>query len=58
MKTRVRKGGDKEEYRELVKQGMSRDLAWNKAKPVNGARRLSRSPGLAFAVKSELLYRA
>jgi RNA-directed DNA polymerase len=37
-------------YRELVKRGVSRDLAWNTAKSAHGPWRLSRSPGLAFAL--------
>ena len=37
-------------YRELVKLGVSRDLAWNTCKSAHGPWRLSRSPGLAFAL--------
>lgn len=37
-------------YRELIKRGVSRDLAWNTAKSAHGPWRLSRSPGLAFAL--------
>ena len=37
-------------YRELRKLGVSRDLAWNTAKSAHGPWRLSRSPGLAFAL--------
>jgi RNA-directed DNA polymerase len=37
-------------YRELRKRGVSRDLAWNTAKSAHGPWRLSRSPGLAFAL--------
>jgi RNA-directed DNA polymerase len=37
-------------YRELLKRGVSRDLAWNTAKSAHGPWRLSRSPGLAFAL--------
>jgi RNA-directed DNA polymerase len=37
-------------YRELRKHGVSRDLAWNTAKSAHGPWRLSRSPGLAFAL--------
>jgi hypothetical protein len=37
-------------YRELVKRGVSRDLSWNTAKSAHGPWRLSRSPGLAFAL--------
>jgi RNA-directed DNA polymerase len=39
-------------YRELVNRGVSRDLAWNTAKSAHGPWRLSRSPGLAFALKA------
>ncbi len=39
-------------YRELVKRGVSRNLAWNTAKSAHGPWRLSRSPGLAFALKA------
>jgi RNA-directed DNA polymerase len=37
-------------YRELRKRGVSRELAWNTAKSAHGPWRLSRSPGLAFAL--------
>jgi len=37
-------------YRELVNRGVSRDLAWNSSKSAHGPWRLSRSPGLAFAL--------
>ncbi len=37
-------------YRELRRRGVSRDLAWNTAKSAHGPWRLSRSPGLAFAL--------
>ena len=37
-------------YREWVKQGVSRDLTWNTFKSAYGPWRLSRSPGLAFAL--------
>ena len=37
-------------YRELLRRGVSRDLAWNTAKSGHGPWRLSRSPGLAFAL--------
>ena len=37
-------------YRELVKRGISRDLAWNTAKSAHGPWRLSRSPALAIAL--------
>jgi len=37
-------------YRELRKRGVSRDLAWNTAKSAHGPWRLSRSPGLTFAL--------
>lgn len=40
-------------YRELVKRGVSRDLAWNTAKSAHGPWRLSRSPGLAFALTAK-----
>ena len=40
-------------YRELVKLGVSRDLAWNTAKSAHGPWRLSRSPGLAFALTAK-----
>ena len=40
-------------YRELVKRGVSRDLAWNTAKSAHGPWRLSHSPGLAFALTAE-----
>jgi len=37
-------------YRELIKRGVSRDLAWNTCKSAHGPWRLSRSPALAFAL--------
>ena len=40
-------------YRELRKLGVSRDLAWNTAKSAHGPWRLSRSPGLAFALTAQ-----
>lgn len=40
-------------YRELRKLGVSRDLAWNTAKSAHGLWRLSRSPGLAFALTTQ-----
>jgi len=40
-------------YRELLKRGVSRDLAWNTAKSAHGPWRLSHSPGLAFALTAE-----
>jgi RNA-directed DNA polymerase len=40
-------------YRELRKLGVSRDLAWNTAKSAHGPWRLSRSPGLAFALTAK-----
>jgi RNA-directed DNA polymerase len=40
-------------YRELVNRGVSRDLAWNTAKSAHGPWRLSRSPGLAFALPAK-----
>lgn len=40
-------------YRELRKRGVSRDLAWNTAKLAHGPWRLSRSPGLAFALPAK-----
>ena len=40
-------------YRELLKHGVSRDLAWNTAKSAHGPWRLSRSPGLAFALPAK-----
>ncbi|MBW2594710.1 MAG: group II intron reverse transcriptase/maturase [Deltaproteobacteria bacterium] len=40
-------------YRELRKLGVSRDLAWNTAKSAHGPWRLSRSPGLAFALTTK-----
>jgi len=40
-------------YRELKKLGVSRDLAWNTAKSAHGPWRLSRSPGLAFALPAK-----
>ena len=40
-------------YRELLKLGVSRNLAWNTAKSAHGPWRLSRSPGLAFALTAK-----
>ena len=40
-------------YRELIRRGVSRDLAWNTAKSAHGSWRLSRSPGLAFALTAK-----
>ncbi len=40
-------------YRELKKLGVSRNLAWNIAKSAHGPWRLSRSPGLAFALPAK-----
>lgn len=40
-------------YRELRKLGVSRDLAWKTAKSAHGPWRLSRSPGLAFALPAK-----
>ena len=40
-------------YRELIKRGVSRDLAWNTAKSAHGPWRISRSPGLAFALTAK-----
>jgi len=37
-------------YRELVKRGVSRELAWNTRKSAHGPWRLSRSPALSFAL--------
>ena len=37
-------------YRELLKRRVSRDFAWNTAKSAHGPWRLSRSPGLTFAL--------
>jgi len=37
-------------YRELIKRGVSRELAWNTRKSAHGPWRLSRSPALAFAL--------
>ena len=39
-------------YRALRKLGVSRELAWNTAKSAHGPWRLSRSPGLTFALTS------
>ena len=44
-------------YRELKTLGVSRDLAWNTAKSAHGAWRLSRSPGLAFALPAKYFAR-
>jgi len=40
-------------YRELRRLGVSRDLAWNTVKSAHGPWRLSRSPGLAFALTAK-----
>jgi RNA-directed DNA polymerase len=40
-------------YRKLKKLGVSIDLAWNTAKSAHGPWRLSRSPGLAFALPAK-----
>jgi RNA-directed DNA polymerase len=40
-------------YRELVRRGVTRDLAWNTAKSAHGPWRLSRSPGLSFALPAK-----
>jgi RNA-directed DNA polymerase len=40
-------------YWELRKRGVSRDLAWNTSKSAHGPWRLSRSPGLAFALPAK-----
>lgn len=40
-------------YRELLRLGVSRNLAWNTAKSAHGPWRLSRSPGLAFALTAK-----
>lgn len=40
-------------YRKLRELGVSRDLAWNTAKSAHGPWRLSRSPGLAFALTAK-----
>jgi RNA-directed DNA polymerase len=37
-------------YRELIRRGVSRELAWNTRKSAHGPWRLSRSPALAFAL--------
>ena len=42
-------------YRELKKLGVSTKLAWNTAKSAHGPWRLSRSPGLAFALPAKYL---
>jgi len=44
-------------YRELKKLGVSKDLAWNTAKSAHGPWRLSRSPGLAFALTAKYFAR-
>lgn len=44
-------------YRELLKRGVSRDLAWNTAKSAHGPWRLSRSPGLTFALPAKYFAR-
>ncbi len=40
-------------YRELVKRGVSRDLAWNTSKSAHGPWRLSRSPARSFALPAK-----
>lgn len=40
-------------YKELRKRGVSRTLAWNTCKSAHGPWRLSRSPGLAFALPAK-----
>ncbi|MFH1674564.1 MAG: group II intron reverse transcriptase/maturase [Pseudomonadota bacterium] len=40
-------------YRELLRLGVSKNLAWNTAKSAHGPWRLSRSPGLAFALTAK-----
>jgi RNA-directed DNA polymerase len=37
-------------YRELLRRGVSRELAWNTAKSAHGPWRLSQSPGLSIAL--------
>ncbi|WP_155308526.1 group II intron maturase-specific domain-containing protein [Desulfosarcina ovata] len=44
-------------YWELRKRGVSRDLAWNTSKSAHGPWRLSRSPGLAFALPAKYFAR-
>ena len=44
-------------YWELRKLGVSRDLAWNTSKSAHGPWRLSRSPGLAFALPAKYFAR-
>jgi RNA-directed DNA polymerase len=44
-------------YWELKKRGVSRDLAWNTSKSAHGPWRLSRSPGLAFALPAKYFAR-
>jgi RNA-directed DNA polymerase len=44
-------------YRELRKRGVSIDLAWNTSKSAHGPWRLSRSPGLAFALPAKYFAR-
>lgn len=44
-------------YKELRKLGVSIDLAWNTAKSAHGPWRLSRSPGLAFALTARYFAR-
>ena len=39
-------------YRELRKRGVSRDLAWNTCKSHHGPWRLSRSPAMAYALRT------
>jgi predicted RNA binding protein YcfA (HicA-like mRNA interferase family) len=44
-------------YRDFLKCGVSIDLAWNTAKSAHGPWRLSRSPGLAFALPAKYFAR-
>jgi RNA-directed DNA polymerase len=44
---------DRRRYRELKRLGVSSNLAWNTAKSAHGPWRLSRSPGLAFALPAK-----
>ena len=40
-------------YRELLRHGVSRNLAWNTAKSAHGPWRISRSPALSFALPTK-----
>lgn len=40
-------------YRQLKKLGVSRDLAWNTTKSAHGPWRLSRSPGMSYALPAK-----